>query len=163
MSKNALEFFQVVEILSPYLTTFNLSQINHDMSTQVNDALNKSMTSLASKDRLYNGSCSLAGRQSIVVMKRNEGHGKYLDDICRKIDVQRHGGIQWLSHQIEKTVSKKRLRSMESSSKCQRSSKKRRARSTLTKKEIKDEKKGLSYKGNGEEMDVAIDVKAKGR
>jgi hypothetical protein len=52
---------------------------------------------------------------------------------------------------------------MESSSKCQRSSKKRRARSTLTKKEIKDEKKGLSYKGNGEEMDVAIDVKAKGR
>jgi hypothetical protein len=28
---------------------------------------------------------------------------------------------------------------------------------------IKDEKKGLSYKGNGEEMVVAIDVKAKGR
>jgi hypothetical protein len=128
LSKNALEFFQVVEILSPYLTTFNLSQINHDMSTQVNEALNKSMTSLASKDRVYNGSCSLAGRQSIVVMRRNEGHGKYLDDICRKIDIQRHGGIQWLSHQKEKTVSKKRLRSMESSSKCQRSSKKRRAR-----------------------------------
>ena len=33
----------------------------------------------------------------------------------------------------------------------------------VTKKEIQDEKKVLSYKGNGEEMVVAIDVGAKGR
>ena len=53
--KNTLEYFQLVVMMFPYLTFFTFEQINHDMSTQLNESLNKAMPAMASKDRSFNG------------------------------------------------------------------------------------------------------------
>ena len=93
--KNALEYFQLIEFITPYLSSFTLEQINHAMSTQLNESLNKAMTAMASKDRFYNGSCSLRCRQSVVILRRNEGYGKYLLALTNKLGFEVHSGIQW--------------------------------------------------------------------
>ena len=157
--KNALEYFQLIEIMSPYLSSFTLEQINHAMSTQLNESLNKAMTAMASKDRFYNGSCSLRCRQSVVILRRNEGYGKYLLELTNKLGFEVHSGIQWLCDITERKRNAKRERALESTSKMLRSSKKRLQRSALTKKEEKDAQKGLSYAGDGKEMMTAVTSK----
>ena len=84
VENNTLDHFQVIEALAPYLSQSSLLDVNHDMSTQINESLNRSMTAMAPKDRVFNGSNSLECRQAVVVLKRNCGHGKYLMLICNE-------------------------------------------------------------------------------
>jgi hypothetical protein len=97
VESNTLEYFQVIETLAPYLTVASLKEINHDMSTPLNESLNKAMTAVASKDRSYNSSTSLEGRQAVVELRRNVGPGNYLEHLCQGFNVYFNDGLRWLS------------------------------------------------------------------
>jgi hypothetical protein len=84
VGSNTLEHFQVIETLAPYFCQSSIAEINHDMSTQINEALNKSMTAMASKDRAYNSSESLEGRQAVVFLKKIMVQGIILHIFVKK-------------------------------------------------------------------------------
>jgi hypothetical protein len=149
VEKNTLDYFQVIEVLAPYLSKLSLKEVNHDMATQINESLNRSMTSMASKDRVYNSSLSLECRQAVVVLKKNCGLGNYVKLLCEEMKLFFHEGLSWAMQMNECKSKRKRELQETSAFKSNRSLKKRISRSTLTKKEIKDDKKGLSYKGDG--------------
>ena len=141
VEKSTLDYFQVIEILAPYLSKMSLKEVNHNMATQINESLNKSMTSMASKDRVYNSSLSLECRQAVVVLKKNCGLGNYVKLLCEEMKLFFHEGLSWAMEMNECKSKRKREIQETSAFKSNRSLKKRISRSTLTKKEIADEKK----------------------
>jgi hypothetical protein len=149
VENNTLDYFQVIEALAPYLSQSSLFDVNHDMSTQISESLNRSMTAMSPNDRVYNGSNSLECRQAVVVLKRNCGHGKYLMLLCNEMKISFHYGLRWIMDRIEIKHKGRKETSATSAAKSIRSVKKRISRSTLTKKEFADDKKGLSYEGGG--------------
>lgn len=149
VKENLDAFFQIQFRISTYLTKASLLEINHSLSTQHNESLNKCVASLAAKDRAYNSSSSLKGRIAIAVCKTNLGYEVFFSRLCTKIGLRSTAGMLHWSKQSDNRVKKRREGQKLAVTKMRRSMVKKNRRTDELRREMISRQRNRSYIGYG--------------
>jgi hypothetical protein len=154
-------FFQMQFKISPYLNKSSLIEINHCLSTQLNECLNRSVSAIAPKDRSFNGSQSLAGRIAAVVSKTNLGDSSFLKRISSLTGLSPSSATDAFGERADRKATKRRAAQGDAYIKLRRSVDKKRKRTDEIKQAIRSQERRRTYVGHGGGKDPQQSIKCR--
>ena len=154
-------FFQMQFRISPYLNKSSLVKINHCLSTQLNEGLNRSVSAIATKDRSFNGSQSLAGRIAAVVSKTNLGDASFLQRISSLTGLTPSAATNAFGDKAERKATRQRSTQSDAYVKLRRSSNKKRKRTDEIQQAIRSKVRRRTYVGHGGGKDTQQSTECK--
>ena len=143
--KHKKAYEQIVEVYAPYITRENLLMLHHPWSTQKNEAMNKSVSSYAPKDRTFSTTKSLLTRVTIAGAVQGTNNLKVWRNVFRKIRLPLDPLLEQFFTNMDKHKAAKNKRQSTKEGKLRRSKRKRDALTTAHKDDMQSQKEGTKY------------------
>ena len=94
--------------VSPYITREMLTMLWHTYDTNLNKAMNRSVSSFAPKDRTFSRSMSLTTRVSIAARVQLVGHYKYWEMMLERQGIKMSSALETLLREKDKNSEHRR-------------------------------------------------------
>ena len=143
--KHKKAYEQIVEVYAPYISRENLLMLHHPWSTQKNEAMNKSVSSYAPKDRTFSTTKSLLTRVSIAGAVQGADNLQVWRNIFRKIRLPLDQLLEQFFTNMDKHKAAKHKRQATKEGKLRRSSRKHDALKIAHKDDMNAQKQGTKY------------------
>ena len=146
MQKQASKTYeQICNTYQKYITDEHLKMLHHPWTTQANEALNRSVSAYAPKDRTYSKTESLMTRVDIAAAIHNVGHETFWRRIFRVLNLHFDDNLVRFLRSLDVRKQKQKLRAATKEGKSRRSKSRCEKYSTALKSHIRDHREGMEY------------------
>ena len=143
--KHAKTYETISSTYQKFITEERLRQLHHPWSTQSNEALNRSVSSLAPKDRTFSKTESLQTRVAIAAAIKNVGHERFWEIIFKRLHISFDQNIRKFLRSLDIQREKQRIRANTKIGKSKRSKNRTEKLSSVMKTHLRDQKDGIQY------------------
>ena len=143
--KHTKAYSQICKRYQPYITAASLTMLHHQWSTQTNEALNKSVSSYAPKDRTFCSTQSLATRVSIAAAVQIAGYHVFWTGVFRSLNLEVNDNLTAHLTQLDRSKEKRRIISATKEGKARRSKSRYEKLSHAHKQDMEAQKNGVHY------------------
>ena len=142
---HARAYTLMCEALQQYMKPEMLSMLHHSYTTQINESLNKSVSSYAPKHKTYSLTKSLEARVGVAASVQIGGYEKFWHHTYKHFDLNFHNPLATALAKMDKDKSNKRKRAATKEGKRKRSASRHKKLNDAHKQDTADFKKGFSY------------------
>jgi hypothetical protein len=141
--KNA--YAKISKAFAPYITRDMLAMLHHNWSTQRNEAMNKSVTSFAPKDKTFSLTTSLLTRVNIAGAMHNKGNHTVWNEVYDRFNLAFDANLSNNLLRIDRKKNNQAKAAATREGKLRRGRKRLEKMQTAQRQDIKAQKEGLEY------------------